>query len=114
MTDEAELDIHQLQQRIRDDPADAKAYCLLGGILLRERRLQEAVRAFHETLRLNPEDGTAEAECGPAEVSGPARRVNSKACTSIGCIWAYRRCRTAGYLTGLGDDAYGQLQIVKS
>lgn len=78
MTDKSEPSIEQLQQRINQNPADAQAYSLLGNSLSRQHRWQEAILAWQEALRRDPEDDHAQF-CITLTISGAEPLVKPSA-----------------------------------
>lgn len=60
MTEEPKPSIEQLQQRINHNPADAEAYSLLGNALSHRGLWAEAVTAWQQAIRLDPEDDHAQ------------------------------------------------------
>lgn len=60
MTEEPKLSIEQLQQRISQNSADAKAYSLLGNALSSQGLWTEAISAWQQAIRLDPEEDHAQ------------------------------------------------------
>ena len=78
MADESKLSIDQLRQRINQNHADAEAYCLLGNALSGQHLWQEAIIAWQEALRLDPEDDHAQF-CISLAITGKEPLVKSTA-----------------------------------
>lgn len=60
MIEEPKLSIEQLQQQISQNPADSKAYSLLGNALSSQGLWAEAIYAWQQAIRLDPEDDHAQ------------------------------------------------------